>query len=99
MDIRSKSNYIYIYLFKGAAIFWCTKKQPITTLSFYKVEYIAGTFAPCQTIFFNSLLNELEREVKKPLKIMVDNKSTINLTKNPTLHGEEVNILKSDFTL
>lgn len=86
-------------MFKGAAIFLCSKKQPITTLSFYEIEYIVGTFASCQTIFFNSLLNELEREVKKPLKIMVDNKSTINLTKNPTLHGEEVNILKSDFTL
>lgn len=27
---------------------WCSKKQPVTTLSTFEAEYVAGAFAACQ---------------------------------------------------
>ena len=34
------------------------------------------------------MLEEIEVEVKKPLALQIDNKSTINLVKNQVLHGK-----------
>jgi len=32
-------------------------------------------------------MKELKSEVKKPLKLKIDNRSAINLAKNPIAHG------------
>ena len=39
-----------------------------------------------------SVLEEMTVEVKKPLVLQIDNKSSINLTKNPVLHGRSKHI-------
>ncbi|XP_050902079.1 uncharacterized mitochondrial protein AtMg00810-like [Lathyrus oleraceus] len=46
-------------------------------------EYIAGSYVMCQKIWFKYMLEEIEVEVKKPLVLQIDNKSAINLAKNP----------------
>ena len=38
------------------------------------------------------MLEEIEVEVKKPLVLQIDNKSAINLAKNPVLHGRSKHI-------
>lgn len=59
----------------------------MVALSSCEVEYIVGSFAACQAKCLNSLLKEIKFEVKKLMQLLVDNKSTINLTKNPISHG------------
>lgn len=39
-----------------------------------------------------NLLQELKFKVSKPVKLMIDNKSTISLAKNPMLHGRSKHI-------
>jgi hypothetical protein len=90
MDRRS--TYGYLFKINGAAISWCTKKQPVTTLSSCEAEYIAGTFAACQAIWLDNVIKELNCEVKKPLQLKIDNKSAINLAKNPITHGRSKHI-------
>jgi hypothetical protein len=50
-DRRNTSG--YVFMFNGAAISWCTKKQPVTALSSCEAEYIAGTFATCQAMWLD----------------------------------------------
>lgn len=38
------------------------------------------------------MLKEIEVEVKKPLILQIDNKSALNLAKNPVLHGKSKHI-------
>jgi len=90
MDRRSTSS--YLFKFNGAAISWCTKKQPVTALSSCEAEYIASTFATCQAIWLDNVMKELKCEVKKPLKLNIDNKSAIKLAKNPIAHGKSKHI-------
>jgi hypothetical protein len=41
----------------------------------------------CQAIWLLNLLQDMKIKVNKPLKLMIDNKSAINLSKKPVLHG------------
>jgi len=90
MDKRS--TFDYLFKFNDVAISWCTKKQLVTALSSCETEYIAGTFAACQAIWFDNVMKELNYEVKKPLKMKIDNRSSINLAKNPITHGRSKHI-------
>ncbi|MCI09298.1 cationic amino acid transporter 1-like, partial [Trifolium medium] len=89
-DRRSTSG--YVFKFNNVAISWCTKKQPVTALSSCEAEYIAGTFATCQAIWLDSVMKELKCESAKPLILRIDNKSAINLTKNPISHGRSKHV-------
>ena len=56
-------------------------------LSTCEAEYIAGAVAACQVVWLLNLLHDLKVKVEEPLKLMIDNKSAIDLAKNPVLHG------------
>ena len=51
-----------------------------------------STFAACQAIWLDNVMKELNCEVKKPLKLKIDNRSAINLAKNPIAHGRSKHI-------
>lgn len=87
VDRRSTSGYVFKLL--DAPISWCSKKQPVIALSSCEAEYVTGSHAACQAIWLKSLLKELSVEVCKPVQLMVDNKSAINLAKNPVSHGSQ----------
>ena len=46
----------------------------------------------CQEIWIRYVLDEMEVGVKKPLILQIDNRSVINLAKNPDLHGRSKHI-------
>ncbi|MCI29317.1 copia protein, partial [Trifolium medium] len=55
------------------AVCWSSKKQPVTTLSSCEAEYIASTYAACQLVWLEALMQELKCNVKKPLQLLIDN--------------------------
>lgn len=73
-------------LYCETTISWCTKKQTVIALSSYDAKYIAGSFAYCQSIQLDSLLKELRCKKQKHMKLMIENKSAINLVKNLVSH-------------
>jgi hypothetical protein len=81
-----------LFKFLNAHISWCAKKQPIVALSTCNFEYIAGCLAAYQAVWLESVLNEMEIEVCKPIAFFIDNKSAINLAKNPVLRGRSKHI-------
>lgn len=62
------------------------------TLSSCETEYIVESFVACQAIWIRSILEEIKVELKKPMMLQIDNKSVINLAKNPVLHGRSKHI-------
>ncbi|GAU42845.1 hypothetical protein TSUD_387380 [Trifolium subterraneum] len=90
VDRRSTTGYIFKFL--HAPISWCSKKQPVIALSSCEAEYIACAFAACQGIGLESLLKDIQVELTEPIQLLVDNKSAINLAKNPISHGRSKHI-------
>ncbi|KAL0400392.1 UNVERIFIED_CONTAM: Retrovirus-related Pol polyprotein from transposon TNT 1-94 [Sesamum radiatum] len=87
-----KSTIGFLFYFRENAISWCSKKQPIVTLSTCELEYVATTMGTCHAIWLRRLLSELYFVQDGATKIMVDNKSAIALAKNPMFHDRSKHI-------
>jgi hypothetical protein len=90
--VEGKSTLGYLFKFLGVSVSWCSKKQPVVALLSCEAEYIAACYAACQAFWLRNMLKDLHICVKQPLKLLVDNKSTINFAKNPIAHGRSKHI-------
>lgn len=76
----------------GAPISWFSRKQSVIALSSREVEYIAESYAACQSFLIESVFKELKVMVIKPLVLQLDNMSAINLTKKSDSSWQEQDI-------
>ncbi|GAU22332.1 hypothetical protein TSUD_106600 [Trifolium subterraneum] len=90
VDRRSTSG--YVFKFQSAPVSWCSKKQSVIALSSCEAEYVAGSLAACQANWMQSLLNEMKIIDNITIMLKIDNKSAINLAKNPVSHGKSKHI-------
>ncbi|XP_073225581.1 secreted RxLR effector protein 161-like [Cicer arietinum] len=90
-DRKSTSGFAFIM--GSGAISWASKKQPIVSLSTTEAEYIAAAFCACQCVWLRGILEQLGAEEKGSTKILCDNNSTIQLSKNPTFHGRSKDLV------
>lgn len=90
VDRRSTTG--YMFKLSNAPISWCSKKQPVVALSSCEAEYIVASYAACQANWLDSLMKEIHIEMPGPVQLFVDNKSAINLAKNPVSHGRSRHI-------
>lgn len=89
-DRKSTSGYVF---FMGDTAFtWLSKKQPIVTLSTCEAEYVAASWCVCHAIWVRNLLSKLEQKQNEATEIRVDNKSAIELAKNPVNHERSKHI-------
>lgn len=87
-----KSTSGYVFYLGSTAFTWSSKKQQIVALSTCEAEYVAATSSVCEAIWLRNLLAELSHQQEGPTTIFVDNKSTIELAKNPVQHGRSKHI-------
>jgi len=92
-DIDSRKSTSGVIFFLGdSPITWQSAKQKVVALSSCEAEYIAAAVAACQGVWLARLLGDLiELEPAVP-EIMVDNMSSIALTKNPVFHDRSKHI-------
>jgi len=64
----------------------------MVALSSYEVEYIAASGACCQAVRLETMLRELQVKLSSRTRLVVDNKSAINLAKHATSHGRSKHI-------
>ncbi|KAG8484252.1 hypothetical protein CXB51_023902 [Gossypium anomalum] len=83
-DGRSISG--YCFSFGSAAISWCSKKQPIVTLSSTEAEYIAATMAALDCVWLKLLMKDIRCAVDSPVQIYCDNQSAVKLASNSVFH-------------
>nr|KYP76820.1 Copia protein [Cajanus cajan] len=89
-----KSTARYIFFYGGAPISWSSSKEPVVALSSCEAEYIAASEAACQAVWLDALMKELQVEHLNKVKLLVDNKSAIDLAKHTTVHGRSKHIDK-----
>lgn len=68
-------------------ITWVSQKQRCVALSSCEAEFMAATAAACQGEWLRNLLSQIIGCKLGPVIIYVDNKSAIDLAKNPVFHG------------
>ncbi|RDY09127.1 hypothetical protein CR513_06559, partial [Mucuna pruriens] len=87
-----KSNVGYIFFYGGAPISWSSTKEPVVPLSSCQVEYIATFETACQALWLDPLSRELQEKSSKKVKLLVDNKSTIDLARHLVSYGRSKHI-------
>ncbi|CAL5022892.1 unnamed protein product [Urochloa decumbens] len=90
IDRKSTSGLVFYFL--GNIVAWASQKQKSVALSSCEAEFMAATAAACQGIWLRGLLTELTGEEPEPIMLYVDNKSAIELMKNPVFHGRSKHI-------
>lgn len=87
-----KSTSGYVFLMGSGAVSWCSKKQPIVTLSTTEAKFVVAVVCACQGVWMRRILKELGHSYENCITMMCDNNSTIKLSKNPVMHGRSKHI-------
>jgi hypothetical protein len=58
----------------------------VVALSSCEVEYIAAALGVCQGVWLSTFLADIMKEEVKKFSLLIDNKSAIELSKNPVYH-------------
>lgn len=90
VDRRSTGG-VAFYL-NESLVTWISQKQRCVVLSTCEAEFMAATAAACQGIWLKNLLSQISDTKTGPVVIYVDNKSAIDLARNPVSHGRRKHI-------
>ena len=71
---------------------WTSKKQNCTSQSTAEAEYVAAIVNCSNIVWFKQLLEGMKVEIKEPIVMFCDKKSTINISKNPVMHSKTKHI-------
>ena len=82
----------FVFFFGNTTFTWSSKKQSIITLSTCEAKYVAATSCVCHAIWLRNLLTNIQIPQKEATKTYIDNKSTIELAKNPIYHDRSKHI-------
>jgi hypothetical protein len=77
-----KSTSGLVFLLGTSLVTWASQKQRVVALSSCEAEYIASASTTCQGIWLSRLLGELLGVKAPKVKLLVDNKLAIALSKN-----------------
>ncbi|XP_074341956.1 secreted RxLR effector protein 161-like [Apium graveolens] len=72
-------------------ITWVSLKQRCVVLSSCEAEFMATAAAACQGIWLHRLLSQITDVEAGPVVIYIDNRSAIDLARNPVFYGRPVN--------
>ncbi|KAL8145519.1 hypothetical protein AgCh_003617 [Apium graveolens] len=91
VDDRKSTGGMVFYLNKRL-ITWSSQKQKSVALSSCEAEFMAATAASCQAIWLRRLVSHVTGAYIEPVLLYIDNKSAIDLAKNPVFHGRSKHI-------
>lgn len=64
----------------------------MVALSYCVAEYIAASMCTCQGLWLDALMKELGMKKDVSVKLLIDNRSAIDLAKHPVAHGRSKHI-------
>lgn len=82
-----KSTSGYVFSLRTRAVCWSSKKQKVVALSTTETEYMSLCLACCHGIWMRGILIDCGMQYDVPITMWCDSKSSIDIAKNPTLHG------------
>ena len=89
-DRRSTGGMVF-YL-DESLITWISQKQRCVALSSCEAEFMAATAAACQAIWLQRVLKQISDVKVGPVTLYIDNRSAVDLAKNPVFHGRSKHI-------
>ena len=89
-DRKSTSGYIFFIGLNPISL--NCSKQKVVPLSSCEAEYISSTSAVCQGVWMSRFLHELMEEFIEIFDLCIDNKSAIEISRNPVFHGRTKHI-------
>jgi hypothetical protein len=87
-----KSTLGFVFFMGSTTFIWLSKRQPIITLSTCEAEYVVASSCVCHSLWLRMLLKEMNFSQEKTINIQVNNKSAIELVKNPVHHERSKHI-------
>lgn len=87
-----KSTGGVVFYLDESIITWVSQKQRCVALSSCEAEFMAATSAACQGIWLRNVLTQITGEDMGPVTLCIDNRSAIDLAKNPVFHGRSKHI-------
>lgn len=90
--VDRKSTGGMVFYLDESLITWVSQKQRCVALSSCEAEFMAATAAACQGIWLQKLLSQISDVDSGPVVIYIDNKSAIDLARNPVFHGRSKHI-------
>jgi hypothetical protein len=92
-DIEDRKSITGVVYFLGNnLVTWTSQKQKIVALSSCAAEYVAGAAAACQGVWLSRLIEDLLGTKEVSVRLLMDNKSAIALSKNPVQHDRSKHI-------
>lgn len=76
-----------VFYLNESLITWVSQKQKCVALSSCEAEFMAATAMTCQGVWLRKLLGQFTDGCVGPVILYIDNKSAIDLAKNPVFHG------------
>jgi hypothetical protein len=89
-DRRSTSG--NVFFIGGSPVSRQSAKQKVVALSSCEAEYMAASKAACQAVWLRRLLCDLLNQNEAAVELFIDNKSAIELCKNPVFHDRTKHI-------
>ncbi|KAM3254169.1 hypothetical protein ACQJBY_047973 [Aegilops geniculata] len=81
-----------VFVFGGSVISRQSQKQKVVALSSCEAEYMAATAAACTGVWLRRMLGDLLGDPGGATPLLIDNKSAIQLCKNPVFHDRTKHI-------
>lgn len=91
LDDRRSTGGMVFYL-NESVVTWVSQKQRCVALSSCEAEFMAATAAACQGIWLRNVMNQITGKDIGPVTICIDNRSAMDLAKNPVFHGRSKHI-------
>lgn len=81
--VQRKSTTGIVFFLGPNLVTWTSQKQRVVELSSCEAEYIAAAAGACQGVWLSRLVAELTGKNVQKFRLLIDNKSAIELSKNP----------------
>jgi hypothetical protein len=90
--VQRKSTTGIVFFLGPNLVTWTSQKQRVVSLSSCEAKYIAAAVGACQGVWLSRLVAELTGRKVQKFKLLIDNKSAIELSKNPVYHARSKHI-------
>jgi hypothetical protein len=84
--VSRRSTSGFVVLLHGGPVAWKSRRQSCVVLSTTEAELVATCEASKECVWLGRLMSEISPKWIGPIPLMCDNRSTIDLIKNPILH-------------
>ena len=90
-DDRKSTSGEALFLWRRL-VTWTSKKKSCTSQSIAEAKYVTAAINCTNIIWITHLLKGMKEEINKPVLLYCDNRSAINISKNPVMHAKTKHI-------